>query len=218
MQDQCREGQRVSSSSAGVTAAEEDEAGPSRPSYVGVEAAPEVPSNPNDMYRVGAAGQQQQYDAQYDYNAYYGQYGYYGAQEAQHQGSQPPSTSAAGCDGAQRVLELALEEERNRSQKRGRKGGRGLGLEPQVVEVNQASLRGSRVTEVSSNPIRDAMGEGYEEKLRREATGKGVSQVARSKHQIGSLYQASKKQELEILANRAKSMKSKRETQGKYGW
>lgn len=37
-------------------------------------------------------------------------------------------------------------------------------------------------------------------------------------HQIGTLFHNAKMRELELLENRAAGMKSKAETQGKYGW
>lgn len=43
-------------------------------------------------------------------------------------------------------------------------------------------------------------------------------QVARRKHQIGTLLANAKLKELEILEGKASGMKSKAETQGKYGW
>jgi len=177
---------------------------------VTVDAAPQVPTNPNDMYRVGAGGQYA-----FDYGAYYAGQGAAGVDQAQQ-----PSTSgtAAGPrDGAQAVLELALEEERRRKAKRG--GRHASAAAPKVTEVNQMDLMGGYADlQPEANPIRDALGEGYEEKLRREASGHQPNRVARQKHQIGSLYHQSKVLELELLTNRAKSLKTKRETQAKYGW
>lgn len=40
----------------------------------------------------------------------------------------------------------------------------------------------------------------------------------RAKHQIGALYWQSKQNELQILEGRLQGMKSKAETQAKYGW
>ena len=42
--------------------------------------------------------------------------------------------------------------------------------------------------------------------------------MAKRKHQIGTLFHAAKLKELEILEGKAAGMKSKAETQGKYGW
>mmetsp|Transcript_10167 Transcript_10167/g.19146 ORF Transcript_10167/g.19146 Transcript_10167/m.19146 type:complete len:210 (+) Transcript_10167:172-801(+) len=178
-----------------------------------LQAAPEVSANPNDMYRVGAGGQYA-----IDYGAYYDN-----AMQMQQQ--EPPgyqvSQSAAaggGGQGAQRVLELALEEERRRKKKRG--GGYESGSSskmPKVVEVNQSSLVGGIAERSASNPIRDALGDDYEQRLRNQA-GNLPGQMARRKHQIGSLLYDSKMAELELLESRAKSVKTKRETQAKYGW
>ena len=220
---------------------------------VSIEAAPETPSNPNDMYRVGAGGQYA-----FDYSAY--GVGFGGQQSA------PPRPSP-GPSGAEAVLELALEEERKRKHKRGYRGA-----DVMIDTVNAADLRGDGASvAMESNHIRDALGEGYEEKLRRQATSHQPSQMARRKHQIGSLLHQSKVgdlvalflfspfngamaatkpllpwslyqllshhsdihllthslslsvcflqvHELDMLTNRTKSMKTKRETQAKYGW
>ena len=40
----------------------------------------------------------------------------------------------------------------------------------------------------------------------------------RAKHQIGTLYWQSKQVELQIMEGKLLGMKSKAETQGKYGW
>ena len=113
----------------------------------------------------------------------------------------------------------AKTRERNeRKKKRG--GGYESGSSskmPKVVEVNQSSLVGGIAERSASNPIRDALGDDYEQRLRNQA-GNLPGQMARRKHQIGSLLYDSKMAELELLESRAKSVKTKRETQAKYGW
>ena len=42
--------------------------------------------------------------------------------------------------------------------------------------------------------------------------------MAKRKHQIGTLYFNAKMQELEQLEARTQQMKTKKETQAKYGW
>lgn len=41
---------------------------------------------------------------------------------------------------------------------------------------------------------------------------------ARGKHQIGTLFYNAKMRELDLLQKKGNGMKSKAETQGKYGW
>ncbi|WIA38429.1 hypothetical protein OEZ86_001754 [Tetradesmus obliquus] len=71
--------------------------------------------------------------------------------------------------------------------------------------------------------MRAALGADYAVKLRAEAAPHTGSKLARSKHQIGTLFANAKLRELElreleVLENRAAGMKSKAETAGKYGW
>eukprot|EP00878_Enallax_costatus_P001173 GHUV01001314.1.p1 GENE.GHUV01001314.1~~GHUV01001314.1.p1 ORF type:complete len:463 (+),score=202.93 GHUV01001314.1:513-1901(+) len=66
--------------------------------------------------------------------------------------------------------------------------------------------------------MRAALGSDYAAKLRAQAAPHAGSKLARSKHQIGTLFANAKLRELEVLENRAAGMKSKAETAGKYGW
>ena len=66
--------------------------------------------------------------------------------------------------------------------------------------------------------MRSALGSDYAQQLRSQAAPHTGSKLARSKHQIGTLYANAKLRELEVLENRASGMKSKAETAGKYGW
>lgn len=170
----------------------------------GVEAAPFVPTNPNDLYRVGAGGA-------FNYESYYNRSTYDQQAQAAPQ-SGLPSTSAA----QDAVLELALEEERARKQRRGH---RGTGKAPVILEINQSALRGapSERAESAHNRLQDVVDEGYEERLQKEA-GHKPSQMQNRKSQIGSLHHAAKMHELDLLRGKAESMKSKRQTQSKYGW
>eukprot|EP00775_Hariotina_reticulata_P005355 gene5355-5591_t len=66
--------------------------------------------------------------------------------------------------------------------------------------------------------MRAALGTEYAGQLRAQAAPHVGSRLARSKHQIGTLYANAKVKELEMFENRARGMKSKAETAGKYGW
>ena len=87
-------------------------------------------------------------------------------------------------------------------------------------EISGASLRymdpGARA---EADGIRSALGADYESRLRADAAKMGnVSKMARRRHQLSSLYVQAKEQELEQLEKRATGMKTKAETQRKYGW
>ena len=94
-----------------------------------------------------------------------------------------------------------------------------------------------------ANAMRTAFGADYEQRLRQEA-GARPDKLSKRKHQISSLYHQAKIQvrpsvrlcpgcvtvcqklalthncwqELELLEKRTQSMKSKAQTQAKYGW
>lgn len=56
------------------------------------------------------------------------------------------------------------------------------------------------------------------DQLRSQATGHQGNKLARNKHQIGTLYYNAKMNEIDLLEGKANSMKTKAETQAKYGW
>uniref|UniRef100_A0A1D2AI10 Proline-rich protein PRCC n=1 Tax=Auxenochlorella protothecoides TaxID=3075 RepID=A0A1D2AI10_AUXPR len=88
----------------------------------------------------------------------------------------------------------------------------------QFKEVNGAALRymdpGQRA---ELNAMRSALGSDYEARLRKEA-GPDVGKMQKRKHQIGSLFQQAKLQELEMLEKHAAGIRNKTETKRKYGW
>jgi hypothetical protein len=57
----------------------------------------------------------------------------------------------------------------------------------------------------------------FSDELRAKA-GSAGSRLARSKHQIGTLFYNAKMNEIDLLEGKARSMLSKKETQAKYGW
>lgn len=65
--------------------------------------------------------------------------------------------------------------------------------------------------------LNTAMGPGYAATLRKEA-GEAPDRMAKRKHQISTLYHQSKLKEMELLERKGQGVKSKSETQAKYGW
>lgn len=87
-----------------------------------------------------------------------------------------------------------------------------------VKEISQAELTRGREHLVQTKSITGmAFGPDYEAKLRRDAGEKPEARL-RAKHQIGALYWQSKQTELQVLEGRLTGMKTKAETQAKYGW
>jgi len=94
----------------------------------------------------------------------------------------------------------------------------GMGLE--FKEVNQTKLTYVDPTvKAAQTGTRQALGKDYEMQLRREADAAEPTKLHKRKHQLQSLWHASKVKELEMLGNPgAQGFKTKRETQAKYGW
>ncbi len=118
--------------------------------------------------------------------------------------------SGAGAAAPDALLAAAIEEER------AARGGRFQ--VPAVREVSQVELTAGRDRLASTqNFMGMAFGPEHEARLRAEAGAK-PSDIQRRKHQIGSLLYDAKLQELKLMEGRLQGMKSKRETQAKYGW
>ena len=119
-----------------------------------------------------------------------------------------PASAPASASAPDQLLFRALEEERCT------RGGR---FEtPAVWEVSAAELTAGR--EQAERATQNlAFGPEHEAKLRTEA-GNKPSDVARRKHQIGSLLHDAKVQELKLMEGRAQGLKSKSQTRAKYGW
>lgn len=89
----------------------------------------------------------------------------------------------------------------------------------QFKEVSGASLRYDSSVGRDSGALRSALGPEYESMLRAEASKIGhVPKMAKKKHQLSALFLHAKDQEIDQLEKRATGMKSKAETQRKYGW
>ena len=70
----------------------------------------------------------------------------------------------------------------------------------------------------AASAAQNPFGSAYTAKLRAEAAPHKASKFAKRKHQIGTLYYDMKMKEVEMTATKAQGMKSKAETEAKYGW
>ena len=118
--------------------------------------------------------------------------------------------SGSSMQGSDAWTSLITAEHRKINRKR---KGTHVQEAPNIVEINQAEL--------TSRPI---VGHNAPEP---SATDQGMSamrgaprpeQTTKRKHQITSLYYEAKQRELSIKENRAQGMKTRKETQAKYGW
>ncbi|CAL5222966.1 g5407 [Coccomyxa viridis] len=92
------------------------------------------------------------------------------------------------------------------------------GLNVELKEVKQEDLTRMDIRKREAmNATRTAFGADYEANLRMEA-GPNPEKLARRKHQISSLYHQAKMKELELLESKSQGIKTKAETQAKYGW
>lgn len=89
-----------------------------------------------------------------------------------------------------------------------------------IKEISGASLRGHGTETIAdTSGMRAALGDEYEMKLRSEAARVGnVSKMAKRKNQLSSLFVNAKAQEIEQMEKQASGVKTKTETQRKYGW
>lgn len=89
-----------------------------------------------------------------------------------------------------------------------------------VKEISGAELRGhGALMGTEGSGMRAALGAEYDNKLRAEAARVGgVSKLAKRKNQLSSLFQSAKSQEIEQMEKQASGIKTKAETQKKYGW
>eukprot|EP00882_Tetradesmus_deserticola_P006407 GHRQ01006740.1.p2 GENE.GHRQ01006740.1~~GHRQ01006740.1.p2 ORF type:complete len:134 (+),score=74.79 GHRQ01006740.1:22-402(+) len=119
------------------------------------------------------------------------------------------------------LLQEALQAEAAKAARRGAGAGSSQLVLPdiQFKEVKADSIKYvDPAQREAAQGMRAALGSDYAAKLRSEAAPHAGSKLARSKHQIGTLFANAKLRELEVLENRAAGMKSKAETAGKYGW
>eukprot|EP00240_Pyramimonas_obovata_P003711 CAMPEP_0118929754 /NCGR_PEP_ID=MMETSP1169-20130426/6663_1 /TAXON_ID=36882 /ORGANISM="Pyramimonas obovata, Strain CCMP722" /LENGTH=350 /DNA_ID=CAMNT_0006872003 /DNA_START=172 /DNA_END=1224 /DNA_ORIENTATION=- len=135
----------------------------------------------------------------------------------------PPSffdNGASGATSEEDLLQRALQEEMLRNNRTGRGADPFKKMAvPQMVEVKQSTLTTSArpMETMAEVGVATAFGPQYAAKLKKEAGAK-PDQLLRRKHQIGSLYYDAKVRELEMFENKSKGMKSRSQTQGKYGW
>lgn len=186
---------------------------PTTATGTGVNAAPPLPAvAPNELYRVDRPPPAAAY-------AYAAADPYPAAPS--HPGMSSSYAAAPPADPAQVFLNAALEAERAKA---GLQGGGVDALEAaagiQFKEVNADRIRYmDPASRAEVNALREALGNDYEQKLRAEAGKVGsVSKLAKSRHQLASLFVQAKHQELEQIEKRVTGMKSKAETAKKYGW
>jgi proline-rich protein PRCC len=115
------------------------------------------------------------------------------------------------------LLARALEAERAVLARRNPYAAAALAA-PEVLELSAAQLTAGRDRLVATKSLTGlAFGAEHEARLRAEAGAKPAD-IHRRKHQIGSLLYDAKQRELQMMEGRLQGMKSKRETQAKYGW
>jgi proline-rich protein PRCC len=135
------------------------------------------------------------------------------------QQAQQQPQAFAGMSMEEAALQMALQEEADRAARRGAGGASAMAASIQFQEVNASALKYVDPSRREANEgLRAALGTGYAAAIRAEAAPFEGDKMAKRKHQIGTLFHNAKMKELEILENRASGMKSKAETQGKYGW
>jgi proline-rich protein PRCC len=124
---------------------------------------------------------------------------------------------AGGAQAPDALLARALEAERAAAARRNPYGAAAR-APPQVLEVSAAQLTAGRDRLVATKSLTGlAFGADHEAKLRAEAGAKPAD-IQRRKHQIGALLYDAKQREIQMMEGRLQGMKSKRETQAKYGW
>ena len=185
-----------------------------RPAVVDAAPAPVGEMHPSEAYRVAAVGGQQ-------YTYFQAAAG--GRQQQQYQQQQYHHQQPA--DPAEALLAQALEAEAARAARRGQAppfaaGAAGPGAAGGITfkEIRADDVKymdPSARAEVDA--VRNALGADYEAKLRAQA-GAAPTRLARSRHQIGSLFHQAKLAELQDMEVRAQSSKTKAESKRKYGW
>lgn len=182
-----------------------------------------VPSYPaefgNEAYRIEqdleareSAGQNSSYGPAAAPDDYYSSV----AMSSQGQ-EEDPSSYRQQAPQQQDLLEQALAEE---MAKAARRSGNDAATSSQVQfkQINQADLKYvNPAAREAAGGARAALGADYEMQLRSEA-GPMPAKLAKRKHQISSLYHHAKIRELELLEQRGQGIKTKMETQAKYGW
>lgn len=199
---------------------------------------PQAPVS-NEMYRMrpavaaaaassgdayGYAQQQQQYYAQhYDQQQYYEQQHAYaaGAYAAHQQQPRQPRQQHQQLAPEEAFLQEALQAEASKAARRAAGAGSSQLVMPNIqfkeVKADEVKYVDPGEREAAQG-MRSALGTEYAQQLRAQAAPHMGSKLARSKHQIGTLFANAKLRELEVMENRASGMKSKAETAGKYGW
>ncbi|GMH40502.1 hypothetical protein BSKO_08406 [Bryopsis sp. KO-2023] len=120
-----------------------------------------------------------------------------------------------GRSAVETVLGMALEQE----SKKKLKGDTPEHFGIEFKEIRQSDLKYVDPTvRESASSVGAAFGSDYASQLRGQAAPFKGSKIAKRKHQIGTLYHTVKMNELEAMASKAQGVKSKHETEAKYGW
>jgi proline-rich protein PRCC len=203
------------------------------------EAAVEPAVLGNEAYRLGgaaaaaaAAGSMDQADQYQQYQQLGGTTGYNLQQPRAGYSAAAVSPAAAAAAGTragagqylppeEALLQEALQAEAAKAARRAAGGGSAQLMMPDIhfKEVNADNIKYvDPAQKEAAQGMRAALGTEYAGQLRAQAAPHVGSRLARSKHQIGTLYANAKLKEVEMFENRARGMKSKAETAGKYGW
>ncbi|KAL6753890.1 hypothetical protein V8C86DRAFT_420317 [Haematococcus lacustris] len=176
-------------------------------------------TNPDPDAGQGGGGRGPGTSSQY-LDAHHGSAQYhvaYAGAVPQQQGGYGQQQQGGGEEDVGRLLfEQALAEEEQRAQKKG-KITHLAGI--QFKEVNAKDLTYMNpAAKAAAQNVRASLGSEYAGQLRAEARPHEGNKMAKRKHQIGTLFANAKLKELELLEGKAAGMRSKKETQAKYGW
>ena len=168
---------------------------------------PSSAMHPSEAYRVAPQG---------------GGVATYFAQQQQQRAltyAQKQAQALAPADPAEALLQQALEAEAARAARHGgpaaaSSAGGGIVFKEIKADDVKHMEPGKRA---EADAFRNAFGADYEAKLRTEA-GAQPSRLARSRHQIGSLYHQAKMAELKDMELRAQGAKHRAEAKRRYGW
>ncbi|CAD7696908.1 unnamed protein product [Ostreobium quekettii] len=129
-----------------------------------------------------------------------------------------PQSHLASMSEGDRMLASTMQEEFGQAAGEGQEDPfAGLGIK--FKEVKQADLTYmDPAVKESVNAANNPYGSTNAAQMRAEAAPFKASKFAKRKHQIGTLYYDMKMKEVEMASRKASGMKSKAETEAKYGW
>ncbi|KAK9811484.1 hypothetical protein WJX72_004696 [[Myrmecia] bisecta] len=148
------------------------------------------------------------------YGAEYGAYAPQGSKSAY--GSHQTCVPAAAQDSTDLLQEALTAEAEKAARRQGKDPFAMTGVKFKEIKQEKLTYIAPAAKE-AMNATRTTFGPDYEAKLRGEA-GPKPDKLSKRKHQISSLFHQAKLQELEQFEKRSQGMKTKAETQAKYGW